>query len=99
MATIKLWLIAAGVMAFFIGGWLATLLERKIYCNRQQLEIIVGAAKEYKRLSDSNVAAEVMAQVSPKWWLKLMPVTWQRELRIKLQPILLPDESGEEESS
>lgn len=99
MAEIKLWLILSGVISFFIGGLLATLLERKIYCNRQQLEIIIGAAQEYERLSDSNVAAEVMAQVAPKWWLKLMPVTWQQELRKKLQPILLPNESGEEESS
>lgn len=99
LSTIKLWLILSGVITFFIGGWLATLLERKVYCNQQQLEIIVGAAKEYKRLSDSNGAAEVMSEVAPKWWLKLMPVAWQRDLRIKLKPILLPDEGEEEKSS
>lgn len=91
---IKVWVILSGAITLFIGGWLATLLERKLYCNSDQIKIIVGAAQEYVRFSSPNGAAEVLAQVAPKWWLKLMPAAWQQELRMKLQPILLPDESG-----
>ncbi|NVL90858.1 MAG: hypothetical protein HWN69_07695 [Desulfobacterales bacterium] len=95
IGTIKGWLILSGAITIFIGGWHATFLERKLYCNNDQIETIVLAAKEYGRFSGPNGVAEVLAQVAPKWWLKLMPKAWQQELRIKLQPILLPDqESG-----
>ncbi len=90
---IKVWVILSAASIFFIGGWIATLLERKLYCSSDQIKIILGAAEEYARLSGPNGAAEVLGQVAPKWWLKLMPAAWQQELRIKLQPILLPDES------
>ena len=99
LSAITFWIIISAFICFFLGGWFATLLERSIYCNEQQLEIIVSAAHEYKRLSDSNIAAEVMAEVAPKWWLKLMPIVWQQKLRKNLQPILSTDESEESKIS
>src|SRR3972149_10337282 len=89
---IKVWVILSAASTFFIGGWIATLLERKLYCSSDQIKIIVGAAQEYARFSGPNGAAEVLGQVAPKWWLKLMPAAWEQEVRIKMQPILLPGE-------
>ncbi|KFN37789.1 hypothetical protein KN63_08120 [Smithella sp. F21] len=83
------WLILSVAIFLFIGGWIATLIERKFYCNQFQLDTIVYAAKEYSRLSNTEGAAEILAVVAPKWWIKLMPSDWQQELREKLKEILL----------
>ncbi len=83
------WLILSVAIFLFIGGWIATLIERKFYCNQFQFDTIVYAAKEYSRLSNTEGAAEILAVVAPKWWIKLMPSDWQQELREKLKEILL----------
>ena len=85
------WLILSIAIFLFIGGWIATLIERKLYCNQFQLDTIVYAAQEYSRLSNAESAAEILSEVAPKWWIKLMPSDWQQELREKLQNILLPE--------
>ncbi|MDD5007973.1 MAG: hypothetical protein PHC68_06140 [Syntrophorhabdaceae bacterium] len=85
------WLILTIAMFLFLGGWIATLIERKLYCNQFQLDTIVYAAKEYSRLSNTESAAEILIDVAPKWWIKLMPSGWQKELRGKLEQVLLPE--------
>ena len=92
LSTLKLWLIVSAAIMWFIGGWIATLIERKLYCDNYRMELIVFAAEEYKKDSKSVAeAAELMSVVVPKWWIKLMPQKWQSELRDKLANILLPD--------
>jgi len=97
MSELGWWLILSIAIFLFIGGWIATLIERKLYCNQFQLDTIVYAAKEYSRLSNAEGAAEILTDVAPKWWIKLMPSDWQRELRGKLKQILLPENHDNEE--
>jgi len=84
------WLILSLFIFLFIGGWIATIIERKLYCNQFQLDIIVSAAKEYSKLTSTESAAEILAEVAPKWWIKLMPSKWKMELHGQLKQILLP---------
>ncbi len=88
--TLYAWLVVSiGIMLFF-GGWLATLLERRLYCSDLRMETFIFAAKEYVHDMGQEGAAAVMSEVAPKWWIKLMPYSWQRKLREKLSSILLP---------
>lgn len=92
MSTLGKWLFLSITTFLFLGGWIATLIERKLYCNQFQLDTIVYAAKEYSRLSNTESAAGILMEVAPKWWIKLMPSDWQRELQEKLKEILLPND-------
>lgn len=86
------WFIPSGVLMWLIGNWLATLVERKLYCNNSNMDIIFLAAKEHAKDMKTEDATELMLDVAPKWWLKLMPLSWQLELREKLLPLLMPCE-------
>jgi hypothetical protein len=92
------WLIFSIAIFLYLGGWIATLIERKLYCSQFQLDTIVYAAKKYKRLTSVESAAEILTEVAPKWWIKLMPFNWQQQLREELSKINLPDNNGNHEN-
>ncbi len=97
--SVGLWVIAAAVVMYFLGGWVATLIERKFYCDDLRLDTIVYYAEENVKDLGANRTAELLGEVAPKWWIKLMPMQWQKELHNRLSPILLPggDSVGKEE--
>lgn len=93
LSTLKVWLIVSVGLMWFIGGWIATLIERKLYCDNYMIKLIIFAAEEYKKdFKSTEKAADLMSVVVPKWWIKLMPQKWQSELRDKLANILLTEE-------
>ena len=84
------WTVLTAVITSFAGGWVATLMERVLYCSRERMDTFVFAASEYAKEFGSDEAVRLMSDVAPKWWIKLMPRSWQKELAARLTPILLP---------
>lgn len=85
------WIIASGLIMFFLGNWIATILERKLYCNDLRLDTFVFIAEQYTKERGAEEAAHFISLAAPKWWIKLMPMYWQRKLRERLAAILLPE--------
>jgi len=77
---------------WFLGNWIATLLERKLYCNEWQMNFIVLAAQQYARHFGQEIAVSNLEKFVPKWWIKLMPMKWQKQLIERLVTILQPEE-------
>ena len=73
-------ILAAGVM-WVVSGWLATLLERRVYGTRHNIELIVFALQEYGGSKDEEVRSNLLEGFAPRWWRKLMSSSWQKELR------------------
>lgn len=91
--TFSWWLVLSIMVMWFVSGWVATLIERKAYASEYNMDLIVFTAEEYTKDMDTESAAQLMSQVAPKWWIKLMPPSWQSRLRERLAVILLPDDS------
>jgi hypothetical protein len=87
------YIVSVGIM-IILGWWISTIIERSLYCNSLRLETIVLAAKEYSSNMSSEEAVELMSIVVPQWWIKIMPHNWQKELRSKLEPILLSNKQS-----
>lgn len=75
--------LAAGVM-WFVSGWLATLLERKLYGTQHNLDLVVMAVDEYGKDMDDEFRLQLLQEFAPEWWVRLMSPSW----RIKLQQTL-----------
>ncbi|SHJ70586.1 hypothetical protein SAMN02745751_03175 [Dethiosulfatibacter aminovorans DSM 17477] len=73
-------------IAWFFGGWTATLLERKAYMNRMLEEIKkinmsrLDSAYDYK--------LTVMMLDFPEWWVSLMSTEFKRELFNKREELM-----------
>jgi hypothetical protein len=70
-------------------------MERKAYATQQNMDLVVHAAKKYATDKGTQFAAEVLSEVAPKWWIKLMPRWWQAQLHDQLANILLPSGASE----
>ena len=62
-------------ITWIISGWVATLIERRIYMNLVMNDII-GIAKMY---ADADYDFAIRMLGVPEWWFKLMPGSWQRD--------------------
>lgn len=89
-STFGWWLVLTFIIMWFLSGWIATMLERKIHANQDNMERIVFAAEQYTRERGTEIAAQIMSQAAPEWWIKLMPPRWQSDLRNRLAVILQP---------
>lgn len=84
------WITASLVIMWFVGGWIATLIERKTYESNYRMDLIVFAAEEYMKDMDTESAALLLSKVAPEWWIKLMSPDWQKQLQNRLLDIFLP---------
>ena len=89
------WVAGTFVVIWFASGWLATLMERRAYATQQNMDSVVYAAKKYTTEKGTEFAVGILSEVAPKWWIKLMPRSWQVQLRDQLANILLPSEASE----
>jgi lipoprotein signal peptidase len=70
-------MLASIPIVWFISGWVALKLERKIYMVRIYNDI-VGALEEYDE-SDASLTYALMMVRLPDWWLGLMPQAFRYE--------------------
>lgn len=71
------WLLLTIAFMWFIGGWLGTIIERRVYANETTLALIVDAAGRWEK---SARDVETLKQAVPEWWIKLMPRCWRQRL-------------------
>ena len=79
------WLVLAVAVMWFLAGWIATAIERRLYGTRHNLELIVLAIEEYGGRESEEVRLQLLEGFAPAWWRKLMPPSRQYELRREIQ--------------
>ena len=74
------WILLSFAIMWFVGGWIATLIERILYCNEHNMKTFIFAAEQYTKEKGFKYATIILKQNVPKWWIKLMPLSWQVKL-------------------
>jgi hypothetical protein len=92
-------IIVSVVIMFHVGGWIATLIERRIYCNEEMMTSILGGAYVYTQRYGPDQAVSIILEVVPTWWLKLMPQKWRTEVLAGITAIVSDPESLQAEES
>ena len=87
------WTAVSVVMMLLIGGWIATLIERKIYCTEELMETLLYEAEKFNKL-ESIMGTELMLRAVPEWWFKLTPSRWKNEYQRRFALIVFADDDN-----
>lgn len=88
-------LIVVFLLIWFVSGWIATLIERKLYQTEDNLDLISYAAESYGKSLRPEQLQELMDGFAPQWWIRLMSWSWREKLTARINERLM-DESGED---
>jgi hypothetical protein len=88
--TLKWWLLVTVIIAWLLGGWIATLIERAMYGKKEEIDFIVFAIENQAKSSGFNEAmiTNLYSKWVPNWWIKLMTSSFQRELKLRISKII-----------
>lgn len=75
------------IFLWFISGWIATLIERKIYERKDEIIFFAKIANDLAKEHGKDIAKILISKNIPDWWLKLMSPSWQNEYYKKMEEI------------
>jgi hypothetical protein len=79
--TYNLWtVIPLALLIWFISGWVATILERKLYGTEDNIDLIAYVAQQFVKDCGDEKLQEYLDGIAPQWWIRLMPFSWREEL-------------------
>ena len=84
-------LILVLLLIWFLGGWTATLIERKLYGTEERLETIVYAVESYGKSLRPEQLREFIDGLVPQWWIRLMPMSWRGRVTKRINESIQDD--------
>jgi hypothetical protein len=75
------------ILLWFISGWIATLIEQKIYERKDEIIFFAEIANDLIKEHGKDTAKILINKNIPHWWLKLMSSSWQNEYYNKMKEI------------
>ncbi len=87
LLSLRWWALLTGSLTYFVGGWMATIVERKMYGNERTIETIVFAAQSFAQDHGWDASRRILSTVVPSWWIKLMSSGWRKKLESRLSQL------------
>ncbi|MHB1015460.1 MAG: hypothetical protein ACYC2W_09315 [Desulfurivibrionaceae bacterium] len=74
-----------------MSGWIATLIERKIYEKNDDIQFYADIANQLIEEHGIDTARILINKNIPDWWIRLMSSSWQNEYYNKIKEIFRDD--------
>lgn len=79
------------IILWLVSGWIATLIERKIYEKNDDIQFYADIANKLIGEHGIDTARILINKNIPDWWIRLMSSSWQNEYYNKIKEIFRDD--------